>query len=97
MKQFNYNGEKVTLQPNQYRNNNTLAVCLCSPDGELYNVVTVNLNSPMQSDSMAFLDENNYPGIGNWMQENGLALPMYVIERSGFCTYPLYTIFPEKF
>ena len=41
-------------------------------DGEEYAVVTVNLNHPMQSDSMAFLDENNYPGIGKWIEENHL-------------------------
>ena len=96
-KLYKYNGEPVTLQKNEYRNNGTLAVCICSPEGELYDVVSVNLNHPMQSDSMAFLDENNNPGIGKWMEKKGLAVPMFVTAKSGFCTYNLYTIFPEKF
>ena len=48
-------------------------------DGEEYAVVTVNLNHPMQSDdSMAFLDENYYPGIG--------ALCPQRCKTQGFCT-----------
>lgn len=45
------------------------------------------------SDSMAFLDTNNYPGIDKWIEKNGLGLPMGVQEQSGFCQYPLYTLF----
>ena len=59
-------------------------------DDELYGCVTVNLNNPLQSDSMAFLDENNMPGIGSWLTKNKLGIFMGVNARSGFCTYPLY-------
>ena len=62
-------------------------------DGEEYAVVTVNLNHPMQSDIMAFLDENIYPGIGKWIEENHLGRQIGVIAASGFCRYPLYTLF----
>ena len=48
-------------------------------DGEEYAIVTVNLNHPMQSDdSMAFLDENYYPGIG--------ALCLQRCKNPVFCT-----------
>lgn len=62
-------------------------------DGEKYAVVTVNLNHPMQSDSMAFLDENNYPGIGKWIERYHLGRQMGFVAASGFCRYPLYTLF----
>ena len=63
-------------------------------DGESY-VITTNLRSPFQSESMAFLDTNNYPKIESFIQKNNLGLPMGVNEGSGFCTYPLYTLFIE--
>ena len=58
-------------------------------DGEEYAVVTVNLNHPMQSDDMVFLDENNYPGIGKWIERNHLGRQMGFVAASGFCRYPL--------
>ena len=59
-------------------------------DEELYGCVSVNLNHPLQSDSMAFLDENNMPGIGKWLTKNKLGIARGVNARSGFCSYPLY-------
>ena len=84
---------KVTLKKTTYRNNGTLALILNELDGVEFAVVTVNLNHPLQSDDMAFLDENNYPGIGKWIEKNRLGLPMGVIAASGYCRYPLYTLF----
>ena len=64
--------------------------------GKYLDTITVNLNDMMQCESMAYLDENNMPGIGKWIEKNGLGVPMYVTGRSGFCSYPLYTLFvPE--
>lgn len=91
MKKYVYKGKPVEVKTDSYRNNNTLALTLNYEDGDR-DVVTVNLNSPFQSDSMAFLDTNNYPDIEKWIQKNGLGISMNVTERSGFCTYPLYTI-----
>ena len=87
---YNYNGTKVYLQKEEYRNNGTLAVLIYKEDGELYGCITVNLNHPLQSDTLAFLDENNMPGIGNWLTKNKLGIAMGVNARSGFCNYPLY-------
>ena len=92
MKQYKYKGQSVSLKTDTYQNNGTLAVLIEHEDGEI-DVITTNLNSPFQSDSMAFLDTNNYPGIDRWIEKNGLGLPMGVQEQSGFCKYPLYTIF----
>ena len=92
MKQYKYKGKPVSLRTDTYRNNGTLAVVMEHEDGET-DVITKNLNSPFQSDSMAFLDENNLPGIGKWIEKNGLGLLMGIQEQSGFCEYSLYTLF----
>ena len=97
MKYYTYNGTKVRLEKQEYRSNGTLAVAMYTRDGELYDVITTNLMNGMQSDSMAFLDTNNHPQIGEWLQRRGLALPMYYTARSGFCEFPLYTVFTSKF
>ena len=59
----------------------------------LSSCVTVNLNHPLQSDDMAFLDENNLPGIGKWLKKKRLGIDMGAKAASGFCTYPLYMLF----
>lgn len=93
MKTYDYNGTKVSIEKTTYRNNGTVALILNKEDGELFAVATVNLNHPLQSDSLAFLDENNLSGIGKWIEENGLGVRMGVMATSGFCRYPLYTLF----
>lgn len=88
-KTYTLSGKTVTVHKQEYRNNGTLAVQVFR-NGEPSEVITVNLNSPMQSDVLAFVDENNNPGIGKWLKRNHIAVPMGCSERSGFCTYPLY-------
>ena len=89
----------------KYRNNGTLAVMLTckapleeldSPEapGEFtYPYATVTVNLP-ESDTLAehvqFVDENNIPGVGEWLQRNGIATPTDIVSRSGFCTYRAY-------
>ncbi len=92
MKSYTYRGKQITLERSAYQNNGTLALIMNELDGEEYAVVTVNLNHPMQSNDMAFLDENNYPRIGNWIERNGLGSFTEVRACSGFCSYPLYRI-----
>ena len=92
MKTYDYKGTKVSLEKGTYRNG-TVALLLNETDGELYAVATVNLCHPLQSESMAFLDENNLPGIGKWIEDNHIGMRMGVFAASGFCSYPLYTLF----
>ena len=54
-------------------------------------VITVNLGSPLQTDRLAFVDENNLPGIGAWLKKNGIASPLGYKQRSGLCQYELYS------
>ena len=55
--------------------------------------VKVLLNHPMQSDDMAFLNENNMPEIGKCLRKKKLGIFMGVKAASGFCTFPLYMLF----
>lgn len=91
-KKLTYHGRPVMVKAEYYRNNGTLALTLNYEDGDR-DVVTVNLNSHFQSDSMAFLDSNNYPDIEEWIRKNNLGLSMNLTQQSGFCEYPLYTLF----
>ena len=93
MKTYDYHGTEVSLEKTEYRNHGTVALLLHKTDGVLYAVATVNLCHPLKSDSMAFLDENNLPGIGTWIEKNHLGMRMGVFAASGFCRYPLYTLF----
>lgn len=92
MKTYTYNGTEVSLKKSSYHNG-TVALVMNDAEGELYAVATVNLCHPLQSDSMAFLDENNLPGIGSWIEKNHLGMKMGFLAQSGFCRYPLYTLF----
>ncbi len=92
MKTFKFNDLEVSLSFETYRNNGTLAVEMNTvPDEEPYAVITVNLCCPLQSDKLAFVDENNLPGIGAWLKENNIASPLGYKQRSGFCLYELYS------
>ena len=91
MKTLKFNDTEVKLSFESYRNNGTLAVEMNTvPDEDLYAVITVNLGSFLQTDRLAFVDENNLPGIGAWLRKNKIASPLGYKERSGFCQYELY-------
>lgn len=89
-KYYKYHGQQVYLEKNAYRNNGALAILMYNMDDEPYGAVTVNLCHPIQSDELAFVDENNIPGIGKWLERNHIALSLCMKARSGFCEYPLY-------
>ena len=92
MKTYDYKGTEVSLEKASYRNG-TIALLLNKVDGERYAVATVNLCHPLQSENLAFLDENNLPGIGEWIEKNHLGMKVGILAQSGFCRYPLYTLF----
>lgn len=94
---FKYNGQDVCLEASSYRADGSLAVLMNDTEGELIDVITVNLNNAIQSDTMAFLDTNNHPDIEKFIEKNKLGMRMCINMQSGFCTYPLYTIFTSKF
>ena len=59
----------------------------CEPFG----VVTVNLfESGYLPYNVQFIDENNLPGIGAWLRQNGIAQPTGLHAASGYCLYEAY-------
>ena len=59
----------------------------CEPFG----VVTVNLfESGYLPYNVQFIDENNLPGIGVWLRQNGIAKPTGLHAASGYCLYEAY-------
>ena len=66
----------------------------CEPVG----VVTVNLfESALLPYNIQFVDENNMPGIGAWLRQNGIAQPTGYHAASGYCLYEAYRFnIPEK-
>jgi len=63
-----------------------------------YGIATVNLpESELLEPDVQFVDENNLPGIGKWLQKNGIASPDNIIACSGYCSYQAYKFnVPEK-
>jgi hypothetical protein len=66
----------------------------CEPFG----VVTVNLlESGYLPYNVQFVDENNLPGIGEWLRKNCIAQPTGYHAASGYCLYEAYKFnIPEK-
>ena len=85
----------MTLRKESYRNG-TVALVMDTLDGEEYAVATVNLCHPLQSDSLAVLDENNLPGIGEWIEKNGLGLRMGIMARPVSAAIRFILSFNEK-
>ena len=73
MKYYNYNSwgtqEKICLIKDSYVLNNRLAVTAKTIEHEPFSTLTVCLDYPFSSDdeALAFLDENNMPGITEWL------------------------------
>lgn len=85
----------IVLHYARYQHGNGLALLLydIDEDGleEPFATVTVNLPDVLPaSDGCAFVDENNLPGIGKWLEDNGIAKATNRIEPCGFCLYPEY-------
>lgn len=68
-------------------NGSDLRRLFCEPFG----VVTVNLpESGLLPHNVQFIDENNLPGIGAWLQKNNIASPTGYHCPSGYCLYEAY-------
>lgn len=89
----------VYLRRDTYANNGRLAVCIVDKDKCTVGLVTVNLSTPLSAphNNLAFVDENNLPGIGLFLLQNNIAKPTGNFACSGFCIYPEYEFDLRKF
>jgi hypothetical protein len=89
----------VTLQFSKYTSNDKLAVQLIEAAAPWcpFAALTVNLQSPLQDKTHAFVDTNNCPWAEEFLLDNGIATKVDGCEeRSGYCTYPLYEFNKES-
>ncbi len=90
--------ENVTLTVNTYVDNNSLYVGMTTMgDGfpEPYGDVTVNLLTSVPP-YCAFVDTNNMPELEDFLVKNGIAEFTGLMQKSGYCSYPLYLFSGEK-
>lgn len=80
--------------PEEYLPSGDPKKLFCEPFG----IVTVNLfESSLLPYNVQFVDENNLPGIGAWLRQNGIAQPTGLHAASGYCLYEAYRFnIPEK-
>lgn len=82
----------VTLQPDQYVDNNSLVILAFEPDGCLYTILTVNLSYPLDADEI-FVDTNNAPkNLIKLLEKEGIFKPTGLTWPSGHCIYPAYRL-----
>ncbi len=90
---------EVVIKYGTYQRGGRLSVSFycCAKDGlffDLFDVVTVNfVESQLLPARAQFVDVNNHPGIGRWLEENHIAKPLDIFIVSGFCRYPAYVFF----
>lgn len=82
----------VTLQPDQYVDNNSLVILAFESDGSLYTILTVNLSYPLDADEI-FVDTNNAPkNLIGLLEKEGIFKPTGLTWPSGRCIYPAYRL-----
>lgn len=82
----------VTLQPDQYVDNNSLVILAFEPDGGLYTILTVNLSYPLDADEI-FVDANNAPkNLIKALEKENIFKPTGFTWPSGRCLYPAYRL-----
>ena len=87
--------ECVYLFRTRYVVDGSLAVMMMYEDGEVLADVTKFLE-PTASDRLAYVDENDAPWMGEFLQREGLAFPTGRSRESGLCTYRQFR-FTHKF
>ena len=79
---------RICFLTTSYAQNGNLAVLSYEENGEPFADVTVNFY--FLEPGCAFIDANNFPEIGNILEQEGIATPLNQYKRSGYCDYPLY-------
>ena len=81
---------KLSIEKETYANNGTLALILVEKSGEPFADITVNLPFSELDEDEAYVDTNNLPNIGKWLEANKIAKKTEIVGHSGYCTYPVY-------
>lgn len=104
MKELNYKSQlfgdiPVIFDIQQYMMNGNMYIGLVSKDEdgylEPYSDLTVNLDRKVP-DYCAYVDVNNMPEAEKFISENELGYFTGLVQRSGYCMYPLYSFNADK-
>ena len=86
------------IEINRYLSNGCIYIGLLTEeegDWEPYGDITVNLREGAP-DYCGYLDTNNMSGLEEFIKQNDIGEFTGLVQRSGFCTYPLYLFDPEN-
>lgn len=93
-KEYEYNGCKVRLVPQIYGNGWPALTLETTEDGELYTVLSVNLEEmdAIGLPERTFVDTANNPEAMEFLVGNGLATDTGYKRRSGWVEYPMVVL-----
>jgi hypothetical protein len=97
---LNFKGYEIAFKLSNYCDNGVLAIVVyeytsygCAYQ---YGVASVNINDMIFGVNQTYIDENNNPGMTQFLVDNGLVTPTGYIGRSGYCQYPLVEVNIEE-
>jgi hypothetical protein len=97
---LNFKGYEIAFKLSNYCDNGVLAIVVyeytsygCAYQ---YGVASVNINDMIFGVNQTYIDENNNPGMTQFLVDNGLVTPTGYIGRSGYCQYPLVEVNMEE-
>ena len=94
---FLYHGRKVRLVATQYGDLSLAVLMYGTGEYDLIDVITMDVKSPYQSETDAFLDIHTCPDIESFIVDNKLGRPLHYREYFNGEIYPLYTLYTEQF
>lgn len=97
---LNFRGYEIAFKLSNYCDNGVLAIVVyeytsygCAYQ---YGVASVNIDDMIFGVNQTYIDENNNPGMTQFLVDNGLVTPTGYIGRSGYCQYPLVEVNIEE-
>lgn len=87
---YNYNNTLVSLAYREYSEGTLCVQLINNINNSLEAVITTNFFDPHQTGVDAYVDENNVPGIGDWLVKNRIAIPTGEEHKSGYYSYKLF-------
>lgn len=87
---MNYQNTEVKLYTDHYANNGNVAVLMLTESGDLFTVVSKNIQSLVAG--CFAVDENNNPGIADWLINNKVSEDTGGSVHSGYVKYPVHKL-----
>ena len=90
---MNYQNTEVKLYTDHYANNGNVAVLMLTEGGDLFTVVSKNIQS-LAAGCFA-VDENHNPGIAKWLIDNNISEDTGGAVHSGYVKYPVHKLIAD--